>query len=224
MASGTKDCDSDSGKEPDVSLEVSNIAGNASSDVKAFVTNPLWIANSGTSFAIKIVKNIVVTEVSILPKNEEPLKKEARVVCEIAVTEDMLNGGGKIHGGCSATLVDICTSYALIAYNMAVIGEPTPSVSQAINMVYHSPANLGDKLKIVSTTMSVGARAMSARCEIWNTSQHKLVASDIVIRLSYDTPRLSYCKYIYYCRFIYSDTSVRGSAHPPGKILTWLVV
>ncbi|KAG9218587.1 hypothetical protein CCMSSC00406_0001299 [Pleurotus cornucopiae] len=163
MASSTKDFDSGSGKELDISLEVSNIAGNASPDIKAFVANPLWIANSETSFAIKIAKNIVVTEVSILPKNEEPLKKEARVVCEMAVTEDMLNGGGKIHGGCSATLVDICTSYALIAYNMAVIGEATPSVSQAINMVYHSPADLGDKLKIVNTTMSVGARAMSAR-------------------------------------------------------------
>ncbi|KAF4575379.1 hypothetical protein EYR36_006738 [Pleurotus pulmonarius] len=189
MASGIKDFDSVSGKELDIGLEVSNIAGNASPELKAFVANPLWISNSETSFAIKIAKNIVVTEVSILPKNEEPLKKEARVVCEITVTQDMLNGGGKIHGGCSATLVDICTSYALIAYNMAVIGEATPSVSQAINMVYHSPADLGDKLKIVNTTMSVGARAMSARCEIWNVSQHRLVASGTHITMQPSLPK-----------------------------------
>ncbi|KAL4256767.1 thioesterase PaaI family protein [Pleurotus pulmonarius] len=189
MASGIKDFDSVSGKELDIGLEVSNIAGNASPELKAFVANPLWISNSDTSFAIKIAKNIVVSEVSILPKNEEPLKKEARVVCEITVTQDMLNGGGKIHGGCSATLVDICTSYALIAYNMAVIGEATPSVSQAINMVYHSPADLGDKLKIVNTTMSVGARAMSARCEIWNVSQHRLVASGTHITMQPSLPK-----------------------------------
>ncbi|KAJ8517761.1 hypothetical protein ONZ45_g5081 [Pleurotus djamor] len=160
----------------DIAADVSHIAGNASPEVKAMVSNPAWMDHAGNSFAIGIARRINVTEVSIVPKTEEPKKKEAKVTY-------MLNGGGKIHGGCSATLVDLCTSYTLLAYNMAVLGEATLTVSQAINVVYHSPAERGDTIKIVSTTMSVGARAMSARCELWNATHHRLVASGVHITM-----------------------------------------
>ncbi|KAJ8494489.1 hypothetical protein ONZ45_g13218 [Pleurotus djamor] len=137
--------------------DMSHIAGNASPEIKAVIATPMWFEQVQNSFGVTIFKRINVTEVSIVPKTDEPLKKEARVICELEVSEDMLNGGGKIHGGCSATLVDLCTSYALLAYTMGVLGDPAISVSQAINMVYHSPAELGDKLRIISTTMSVGS-------------------------------------------------------------------
>ena len=55
---------------------------------------------------------------------------------------DMINGGGNIHGGCSAFLVDVCSSLSLSALSLVTEGKEYLSVSQAINMIYHSPAVL----------------------------------------------------------------------------------
>ncbi|KAJ7147375.1 HotDog domain-containing protein [Mycena filopes] len=128
-------------------------------------------------FGNSIISALVVTEASVLPKAEEPLKEEGRVVCEITVTEDMLNGGGNIHGGCSAFLIDVCSTLSLMVY------KPGMHVSQSLNIVYHSPATLGEKLRIVNTSMTIGARAMSARTEIWNDTKHRLVASGVHIKM-----------------------------------------
>lgn len=81
-----------------------------------------------------------------------------RIQAELAL--DMVNAGGSMHGGCSAYLVDICTSLAL-----AAAGKPG-TVSQAIDMVYHAPAPLGCRIRIVNLTITLGARISSARCEV----------------------------------------------------------
>ncbi|KAJ7839312.1 hypothetical protein B0H13DRAFT_1454238, partial [Mycena leptocephala] len=47
----------------------------------------------------------------------------------------------------------------------------------------HSPATVGETLRIVNTTMTVGARALSARTEIWNATKHRLVASGVHIKM-----------------------------------------
>jgi len=57
------------------------------------------------------------------------------------------------------------------------------TVSQALNVVFHSPAAIGDKLRIVNTTITVGGRAMSARCEIWNETHHRQVATGLHIKM-----------------------------------------
>lgn len=40
------------------------------------------------------------------------------------------------------------------------------NVSQALNTVYHGPAQLGDLLRIVSTTITTGARVLTAQWEV----------------------------------------------------------
>ncbi|KAJ7938176.1 HotDog domain-containing protein, partial [Mycena leptocephala] len=127
-------------------------------------------------------------------KSEESLKKEARLVCEIVVTEDCLNGAGNIHGGCSAFLIDMwvifksyevqCSSMCFMAFQRGM------HVSQSLNIVYHSPATLGEKLRIVNNTMTVGSRVMSARTEIWNATQHRLVASGVHVKMRPSGPKL----------------------------------
>ncbi|KAJ7266432.1 HotDog domain-containing protein [Mycena haematopus] len=129
-------------------------------------------------FGDPIIARLVVTHASVENKAEEPLKQEGRLVCELTVTEDMLNGGGNVHGGCSALLIDVCSTLSLLVFQPGV-----PSVSQALNIVYHSPAALGETLRIINTTMTVGARAMSARTEIWNATKHRLVASGVHIKM-----------------------------------------
>jgi len=182
MASTTAD-----GNVPDVS----RITGNASDDIKRFLdsvlTNPR--KERSPTFAESIQRRLQVTEVSINKKAEEERKTEARVVLELEVSEDMLNGGGNIHGGCSAFLVDTCSTLALIALGIANTGEISPSVSQSLNIVYHSPAQLGDKLRLVNTTLTIGARAQSARTEIWNVMHHRLVVSGTHVKMAPSIPK-----------------------------------
>ncbi|KAJ7768734.1 HotDog domain-containing protein [Mycena olivaceomarginata] len=129
-------------------------------------------------FGDDIIRRLVVTHASVEKKVEEPLKQEGRVVCELIVTEDMLNGGGNVHGGCAALLIDVCSTLSLLAFQPGI-----HTVSQSLNVVYHSPATLGETLRIVNTSMTVGARAMSARTEIWNATKHRLVASGVHIKM-----------------------------------------
>ncbi|KAF5388333.1 hypothetical protein D9615_000806 [Tricholomella constricta] len=174
---------------------IEQISGNAPKHVKAAVANTsMFYAHhiegvTGPIFGESITKRMVVTEVSVDKKLEEPSRLEGRVVCELTVDEDMINGGGNIHGGCSAFLIDVCSSMALMALRMTNTGELYGSVSQSLNVVYHSPAGLGDKLRLVNTTMTLGARAHSARTEIWNATHHRLVSSGVHIKMQPSPPK-----------------------------------
>ncbi|KAA1466659.1 Thioesterase/thiol ester dehydrase-isomerase [Dentipellis sp. KUC8613] len=164
------------------------VAGNASLDAKARVARGYAIIAKKTSgFSAPIARRLHLVEVDVRGKADEPSRQEARVVCETEVAEDMLNIAGNMHGGCSAFLVDVCSSTPFAALSP----EGAMGVSQAINMVYHAPARLGDKLKIVSTTIAVGARVMSARCEIWDTTNHRLVASGVHVKMDPSPPKTS---------------------------------
>jgi len=174
-------------------FDISHIAGNASDDVKRLIGDPgSFFANrtgEGPIFGEAIQRRLRCTEISINKKAEEERKLEARYVVETEVAEDMLNGGGNIHGGCSAFLVDICSSLALFALGIENKGDVQLSVSQSLNIVYHSPAQLGDKLRIVNTTLTLGTRAHSVRTEIWNVTYHRLVVSGTHVKMLASTPK-----------------------------------
>ncbi|KAJ7290642.1 HotDog domain-containing protein [Mycena rebaudengoi] len=140
---------------------------------------PNFIERTGRSrFGDSIIQGLVVTHASVEKKADEPLKTEGKVICELVVTEDMLNGGGNVHGGCSAYLIDMCSTLVLMACGQYV------HVSQSLNIVYHSPATLGEKLRIINTTMTIGRRTMTTRTEIWNATKHRLVASGVHIKMA----------------------------------------
>ncbi|KAH8108368.1 HotDog domain-containing protein [Phellopilus nigrolimitatus] len=161
-----------------------DIAGNASDEIKQHLAGILFtFMGRGKGFADAIGGRVKIIEVNIQEKAEEPQKREGKVVCEIDVEDDMVNGGGNVHGGCSAYLIDLCSSLPICALGMASGRSGIGGVSQAINVVYHSPARVGEKLRIVNTTISLGARAMSARSEIWNATHHRLVATGVHIKM-----------------------------------------
>lgn len=98
-------------------VDVSTIAGNASDDIKTFLGDASNLFGNRTDFpgpifGEAIQKRLRVTEVSVNKKAEEPKKLEGRVVLETVIEEDMLNGGGKIHGGCSAFLIDMYVGFS----------------------------------------------------------------------------------------------------------------
>ncbi|KAJ7916938.1 HotDog domain-containing protein [Mycena leptocephala] len=144
------------------------ITGNADASFKQSMLDlQKFIDGTGRSrFGDSIIQGLVVTHAL------------GKVICELVVTEDMLNGGGTVHGGCSAYLIDMCSTLVLMACGQYV------HVSQSLNIVYHSPATLGEKLRIINTTMTIGRRTMTARTEIWNATKHRLVASRVHIKMA----------------------------------------
>lgn len=174
-------------------VDVSTIAGNASDDIKTFLGDASNLFGNRTDFpgpifGEAIQKRLRVTEVSVNKKAEEPKKLEGRVVLETVIEEDMLNGGGKIHGGCSAFLIDICSTMALVALSLAQTGTVSLTVSQSLNVVFHSPGSLGDKIRIVNQTLTLGARAHSVRTEIWNVTHNRLISSGTHIKMQPSEP------------------------------------
>ncbi|KAF7320903.1 4HBT domain-containing protein [Mycena chlorophos] len=157
------------------------IAGNAPTSMKELFSDlPAFMGQrrgGKPAFGHDIIAQMKVTHASVDPKAEEPSKKEGRVVVELPVIPSMLNGGGNVHGGCAAFLIDLCSTLSLLLL------DPSLTVSQSLNVVYHSPATLGETLRIVNTTLTVGSRALSARTEIWNATKHRLVASGVHIKM-----------------------------------------
>ncbi|KAF9236192.1 HotDog domain-containing protein, partial [Melanogaster broomeanus] len=163
-----------------------DIPGNAPLETKELVEQWLNVfSNRGAEgFGTRSAQPLELVEISILPMANEPQRQEARVVLELTVSEDMLNGGGKMHGACIVLLADICTSFTMAAMSHASGGSGTPGVSQSINTIYHAPASLGDKLRLINTSTSIGKRTTSARIEIWDVTHHRLVASATQVQMT----------------------------------------
>ncbi|PPQ94831.1 hypothetical protein CVT25_007468 [Psilocybe cyanescens] len=197
-------------------FDTSQVAGNAPEEIKRVLGDPRTFFASFlkpgerplNGFGKDIMERMTVTELSILQKAEEPEKMEGRAVLEVDVSEDMVNGGGNIHGGCSAFLIDMASSFALTALNLYETGRKHPSVSQSLNVVYHSPAAIGERIRLVNTTLTVGKRTESVRTEstpsffnplrirfslgsdqIWNVTHHRLVASGVHIKMMPSKPK-----------------------------------
>ncbi|KAF8841558.1 hypothetical protein BDN67DRAFT_901141 [Paxillus ammoniavirescens] len=98
-----------------------------------------------------------------------------------------------LHGAWSALLIDNCSTMPIALLSLATIGKGDLGVSQSINILFHAPAvsDVRDRLRIGSTTISLGSRTLSSRCEIWNVTHHRLVASGVHIKMSASDPRAS---------------------------------
>ncbi|KAG1735028.1 HotDog domain-containing protein [Suillus lakei] len=187
--------------KPGSDIDSSQVEGNASPIVKRTLLSalqsmqPSHVSRSTSKpfrgFETEFASRLQLTEVSILSKTEEPEKFEGRVVIQVIVDKEMLNGAGNMHGGCSAMMIDICSSMPIYVLGASTTGYGVFGVSQSLNIVYHSPALLGDKIRIVSTTLTVGSRALSSRCEVWNVTRHRLVASAIHIKMVPSEPKAS---------------------------------
>ena len=89
--------------------DVFQIGGNADDEVKQILSNALYdivtCKDVGFVFASTVGRRLVLKEISYIDNSEEPTRKEARVVIEIVVDQDMVNSMGHLHGGCSAYLM-----------------------------------------------------------------------------------------------------------------------
>jgi acyl-coenzyme A thioesterase 13 len=135
-------------------------------------------------FAAEFVSRMALAEASVLSKAEEPDKLEGRTVFEVIADEDMTNElVGTTHGGCLAMMIEICSPTPIYVLRASTGAHGVYGVQQSLNIVFHSPVVPGDKLHIVSTTLALGSRARSGRCEVWNVTRHRLVASAVYINM-----------------------------------------
>ncbi|KAL8182438.1 UNVERIFIED_CONTAM: Acyl-coenzyme A thioesterase 13 [Gekko kuhli] len=71
-----------------------------------------------------------------------------KVVCEMKVEEEHTNRGGTLHGGLTATLVDVVSTAALMYTE-----RQAPGVSVDMNISYMSAAKIGDEILITAEVL-----------------------------------------------------------------------
>ncbi|KAL3831803.1 hypothetical protein ACJMK2_023506 [Sinanodonta woodiana] len=109
----------------------------------------------------------------------ESILKQIRVVaggngtctCEMTVTEEHQNQGGTLHGGCTATLVDAVSTWALMATDENVAG-----VSVNMDISYMKAAKVGEDIVIEAKTLKRGKRLAFLSVDIKNKSDGSLLA------------------------------------------------
>jgi len=160
-------------------------SGSASAAEKEVLIQALvnW-RRKASWFAGTVGQRLKVVSVDVSPSPDgDERRKTASVECEVAVQEDMVNAFGTLHGGCSGFLIDVCTTLPLIVLSDDKWGAG--GITQGLNVVFHSPAKAGSILQIKSSSVAVGGRTATARCEIWDKGRQSLIATGTNIKVTH---------------------------------------
>ncbi|XP_071411048.1 acyl-coenzyme A thioesterase 13 [Pithys albifrons albifrons] len=93
------------------------------------------------------------------------------VVCEMKVEEEHTNRFGTLHGGLTATLVDVVSTAALLYTERAL-----PGVSVDMNITYTSAAKIGEEILITAQILKQGRSLAFATVDLTNKATGKLIA------------------------------------------------
>ncbi|KAL0946315.1 hypothetical protein HGRIS_012556 [Hohenbuehelia grisea] len=189
--------------------DVSMVGGNAPDYVKQLNQNTFFSYGVGDEdcFGHNVGKAVRFVDVSIDRRLERQGRQEATTVAEVIVSKNMLNGAGMLHGGCVAYLIDkyvysapldstnaftsfhSCCSTPLVVLGLlqSVNGV---GVTQSMNIMFHAPAKIGTPLSVISTSISLGGRVMSSRCEIIAKDSGRIVASAFLNKMQPGTSKL----------------------------------
>ncbi|XP_042320962.1 acyl-coenzyme A thioesterase 13 [Sceloporus undulatus] len=94
-----------------------------------------------------------------------------KVVCEMEVAEEHTNRGGTLHGGLTATLVDVVSTAALLCTERG-----SPGVSVDMNITYMSAAKIGDEIQITAKILKQGRSLAFATVDLTNKATGRLIA------------------------------------------------
>ncbi|KAG8442313.1 hypothetical protein GDO86_011202 [Hymenochirus boettgeri] len=96
---------------------------------------------------------------------------QGKVVCELQVEEEHTNRGGTLHGGLTATLVDIVSTAALLNTERGA-----PGVSVDMNITYMNAAKIGDSILITAQVLKQGRTLAFSTVDVTNKVSGKLIA------------------------------------------------
>ncbi|XP_038652875.1 acyl-coenzyme A thioesterase 13 isoform X1 [Scyliorhinus canicula] len=94
-----------------------------------------------------------------------------KIVCEMKVEEEHVNRGGNLHGGLTATLVDVVSTTALLNTERAL-----PGVSVDMNITYMSAAKLGEDIIITAQVLKEGKTLAFTTVDLTSKVTGKLLA------------------------------------------------
>ncbi|KAF9269542.1 hypothetical protein L218DRAFT_915747 [Marasmius fiardii PR-910] len=171
--------------------DISTIQGNAPDYVKQLNNNTYFSYGVGDEhcFGYQVGKDVKFVDINIDRKLERQGRMEATTVAEVTVNKYMLNGAGMLHGGCIAYLIDNCCSTPLIVLGL-VQNVNGVGVTQSMNVQFHAPASIGTRLSIISTSVSLGGRVMTSRCEILDKKSGRVIASAFLNKMQPNIPKL----------------------------------
>ncbi|NXU53520.1 ACO13 thioesterase, partial [Turnix velox] len=94
-----------------------------------------------------------------------------KIVCELKVEEEHTNRMGTLHGGMTATLVDVVSTAALLYAD-----QTKPGVSVDMNITYTSAAKIGEDVLITAAILKRGRNLVFATVDLKNKETGKLIA------------------------------------------------
>uniref|UniRef100_A0A1A7YT11 Acyl-coenzyme A thioesterase 13 n=1 Tax=Iconisemion striatum TaxID=60296 RepID=A0A1A7YT11_9TELE len=94
-----------------------------------------------------------------------------KVVCEMRVDEEHTNRGGTLHGGLTATLVDVISTMAIMNTERGA-----PGVSVDMNITYMNAAKLGEDVLITAQVLKQGRTLAFATVDLTSKATGKLIA------------------------------------------------
>ncbi|KAF8901424.1 HotDog domain-containing protein [Mucidula mucida] len=161
--------------------DISSTAGNAPDYVKQLNYNTFFSYGVGDAecFGYKAGKDVKFVDVTVDRSLEHHGRMEATTIAEVVVNRGMLNGAGMLHGGCIAYLID---NTPLVVLGL-MQGANGVGVTQGLNVQFHSPASLGARIRIISTSVSFGGRVMTSRCEVINKDSGRIIASALLNKM-----------------------------------------
>ncbi|XP_051526863.1 acyl-coenzyme A thioesterase 13-like [Myxocyprinus asiaticus] len=107
----------------------------------------------------------------VLKKVEIVSATPGRVVCEMKVEEEHTNRGGTLHGGLTATLVDVISTTAIMYSERGA-----PGVSVDMNITYMNAAKIGEDILITAQVLKQGRTLAFATVDLTNKENGKLIA------------------------------------------------
>ncbi|VDL63868.1 unnamed protein product [Nippostrongylus brasiliensis] len=99
---------------------------------------------------------------------------EGRVKVEFEVTHAMTNPWGSLHGGCTATLVDIVTTAALLT-----TPRQLPGVSVDLHVTYLAAAKEGESVVMDAEVIRIGRSLAFTKADLFLKESNKIIATGL---------------------------------------------
>ncbi|CAN9504011.1 unnamed protein product [Ophioblennius macclurei] len=107
----------------------------------------------------------------VLSKVELVSAVPGKVVCGMQVEEEHTNRGGTLHGGLTATLVDVISTVAIMYSERGA-----PGVSVDMNITYMNAAKMGEDVLITAQVLKQGRTLAFATVDLTSKATGKLIA------------------------------------------------
>ncbi|EED20624.1 thioesterase family protein, putative [Talaromyces stipitatus ATCC 10500] len=105
----------------------------------------------------------IKTKIRVESATEGP---PARATFRLFVTPNMCNPMGNLHGGCSATIIDILTSLLALSISKPGVFELGGGVSRNLNVTFLRPVPADTDIRVVVEVTQMGKRFALMRTEI----------------------------------------------------------